>query len=100
MLSGKHWWLPNGNLLVTDAFEGRAFEINRRGEIVWQYINYIDEKKGVAGLVENVQRLPFEYARFYTGPESGTAKSPAVGSATKSTGSGNIKTSGKGELKK
>ena len=25
---GKHQWLPNGNLLITEATEGRAFELD------------------------------------------------------------------------
>ncbi len=54
-IMGKHQWLPNGNLLITESREGRAFEINRRGEVVWEYINFVYQ--GVVGLVEEVQRL-------------------------------------------
>jgi hypothetical protein len=59
---GKHQWLPNGNLLITEGRQGRAFEINPRGKIVWEYVNYVD--RGVVGLVDEVQRLSFDYARF------------------------------------
>ena len=31
--------LPNGNRLINEGREGRAFEINENGEIVWEYIN-------------------------------------------------------------
>ena len=62
-IGGKHQWLPNGNLLITESHMGRAFEINQAGEIVWEYINYVDE--GIVGTVYQVQRLPLENARFY-----------------------------------
>jgi len=57
-IMGKHQWLPNGNVLVTESTAGRAFEINPRGEIVWQYINYVENK--TVGLVQEVTRLPAE----------------------------------------
>ena len=60
---GKHQWLPNGNLLVTESCSGKAFELNPKGEIVWEYINYVDE--GIAGIVEEVTRLPGEYAKIF-----------------------------------
>lgn len=53
---GKHQWLPNGNMLITESKQGRAFEINRRGEVVWEYVNHV--APGVVGIVEEVQRLP------------------------------------------
>lgn len=31
--------LPNGNRLINEGREGRAFEINNTGQIVWEYIN-------------------------------------------------------------
>jgi len=70
-IMGKHQWLPNGNLLITESKQGRAIEINRQGEIVWEYVNYVD--RGVVGLVEEVQRLPLTYARLFRGGASGKA---------------------------
>ena len=55
-IMGKHQWLPNGNLLITESRQGRAFEINRQKKVVWEYRNVIDD--GLVGLVEDVQRLP------------------------------------------
>ncbi len=60
-IMGKSQWLPNGNLLITESKGGRAFEINRQGEVVWEYINYVD--RGIVGLVEQVQRLSPEWYR-------------------------------------
>ena len=62
-IMGKHQWLPNGNLLITEARNGRAFEINPEGKIVWDYRNIVDQ--GVVGLVEEVQRVPLDLARFF-----------------------------------
>jgi hypothetical protein len=62
-IMGKHQWLPNGNLLVTDSTNGRAIEINKQGEIVWEFVNLVAE--GKAGLVEEVQRLPLKYSGLF-----------------------------------
>lgn len=55
-IMGKHQWLPNGNLLLTESTMGRAFEVAPAGEIVWEYRNLVGEN--LVGLVEEVQRLP------------------------------------------
>ncbi len=39
--------LANGNLLVTESTRGRVFEIDREGEIAWEFFNPdIDDEKG------------------------------------------------------
>lgn len=65
---GKHQWLPNGNLLITESRWGRTFELNRKGEIVWEYNNYVEPQ--IVGLVEEVQRLPFAHASLFQYSES------------------------------
>lgn len=60
---GKHQWLPNGNLLLTETLRGRALEIDKSKKIVWEYVNFIDD--GIAGIVEEVTRLPRNYANLY-----------------------------------
>lgn len=60
---GKHQWLPNGNLLITESKSGRGFEIDRDGNLVWQHINYVDP--GIIGIVTEVHRLPPEYTRLF-----------------------------------
>ncbi|MEM6835540.1 MAG: arylsulfotransferase family protein [Cyanobacteria bacterium P01_C01_bin.120] len=62
-IMGKHQWQANGNLLITDSVSGRGFEVDQQGNIVWQYVNYVDD--GVVGIVEEVQRLPLEYNQLY-----------------------------------
>lgn len=42
---GKSQVLPDGDLLVTETNAGRAFQITRDGEIVWDYVNRYDEER-------------------------------------------------------
>jgi hypothetical protein len=60
---GKSQWLANGNLLVTESRRGRAFEVNQKGETVWEYLNAVGD--GMVGIVEEVTRLPASYGRLY-----------------------------------
>ena len=62
-IMGKHQWLPNGNLLITESMKGRAFEIDGSGELVWEYVNYVGPE--TVGLVEEVQRIPSEFESLY-----------------------------------
>lgn len=62
-IMGKHQWLPNGNLLITETKKGRVFEIDNEGNIVWEYINVIGG--GIAGIVEQASRLPDFYTEDY-----------------------------------
>jgi len=36
---GGNQRLPNGNTLITDSDSGRAFEVTRDGEVVWEFYN-------------------------------------------------------------
>jgi len=56
---GKHQKLPNGNYLVSDYSGGRAFEFDRQGKIVWQYVNGYDEKE--IAKVSGATRYPDGY---------------------------------------
>ncbi|RMH17205.1 MAG: hypothetical protein D6701_07810, partial [Gemmatimonadetes bacterium] len=53
-LLGAAQRLPNGNTLVTESEYGRAFEVDRAGEIVWEYHN--PERAGPGG--ELIATLP------------------------------------------
>lgn len=61
---GKNQWLPNGNLLITESMSGRGFEVNPQGEVVWEYLNFVDDS--TVGIVSEVQRLPAEYTQLFT----------------------------------
>jgi hypothetical protein len=71
---GKHQWLPNGNLLITESMKGRAFEIDRDKRIVWEYLNLVGD--GYAGLMEEVLRLPERMSGVYS-EGNVSAKCPA-----------------------
>ncbi|MCP4263574.1 MAG: hypothetical protein GY774_39620 [Planctomycetes bacterium] len=60
---GKHQWLPNGNLIISEPTNGRAFEINKNGNIVWEYFNVVGD--GMIGWMSEVQRLPSHYSRLF-----------------------------------
>ena len=53
---GRHQWLPNNHLLITDSCAGRAFELDAQGQVVWWYVHYVQE--GVVGAIEQVDRIP------------------------------------------
>ena len=55
--------LPNGNTLITESDNGRAFEVTREGEIVWEFLSPHragDEGEFVATLPEMI-RLPKDF---------------------------------------
>jgi hypothetical protein len=49
--------LPNGNTLICDGDNGRAFEATRAGEIVWEWLNPA-MKKGRRVQIYRVTRIP------------------------------------------
>lgn len=62
--------LPNGNTLITESDNGRAFEVTETGEIVWEYLNPHragPNRELIATLFE-VVRLPIDFpVRWATG---------------------------------
>ena len=62
-IMGKQQLLENGNLLISDSINGRAFEVNEAGEIVWEFVNLVGE--GRVGIVEEVERLPESYRHIF-----------------------------------
>jgi hypothetical protein len=64
-IMGKQQLLANGHLLITDSVHGRGFEVDQEGNVVWEFINLVDD--GVVGIVEEVQRLSPEQRQHFTG---------------------------------
>jgi len=61
---GKHQWLPNGNMLITESMAGRAFEIDNKGTMLWEYFNLVEPH--LLGLLTEAQRLtPFFNKVFF-----------------------------------
>jgi hypothetical protein len=52
---GDHQRLGNGNMLLTESTQGRALEVNVRGEPVWEYVNLVGD--GLAGVLDEAQRI-------------------------------------------
>ncbi|MGE3291488.1 MAG: arylsulfotransferase family protein [Geminicoccaceae bacterium] len=59
---GQHQYQPNGNILITESWGGRVFEITADGRKVWEFVNRIDP--GRIALVEWSRRFPESYADF------------------------------------
>ncbi len=36
---GANQRLPNGNTLITESDDGRAFEVTPEGDVVWEFVN-------------------------------------------------------------
>jgi hypothetical protein len=53
--------LPNGNVLIVESERGRAFEVTRAGDVVWEYYDP-DERDGRRLALEQMQRLGGEEA--------------------------------------
>lgn len=56
---GKQQPLENGNILIAEADGGRAFEVTRDGEVVWEFINRWSEDQ--VAVITEAQRLPTDY---------------------------------------
>jgi Arylsulfotransferase (ASST) len=59
---GEQQLLPNGNVLVTESYAGRVFEVTRDVEprIVWSWVNHVSEIGGkpTGGVVGGSYRFP------------------------------------------
>lgn len=59
---GRHEYQPNGNVLITESWGGRALEVTPDGRIVWEFINRFDESR--VALVAWALRYPAAMADF------------------------------------
>ena len=53
---GNHQRLPNGNMLLTESQNGRVLEVNRSGDLVWDYNNLVGG--GLVGDLTDAVRIP------------------------------------------
>jgi len=56
---GKHQYLTNGNLLIVEPEHGRVFEVDSKGDILWEYNNIYDETRN--GMIYNSIVIPLDY---------------------------------------
>jgi len=57
---GKHQFLENNNILITETDAGRVFEVTKEGKVVWSFINGWDDDR--VGWIMSATRYPSEYA--------------------------------------
>lgn len=62
--------LPNGNILICEGREGRFFEINSNEDIVWEYVNPVNNVDGgitdqTESAVNNLTFRATKYAKTY-----------------------------------
>lgn len=58
-IMGKHQWLDNGNVLISETTASRAFELDPQGDVVWEY--YHRDEGGKPNLIEEATRLPAHF---------------------------------------
>jgi hypothetical protein len=63
-IRGMQQLLPNGNVLVLEAQQGRVFEVARESDnrIVWEYVNLA--RDGYVGLITGAERVAPEQVTF------------------------------------
>jgi hypothetical protein len=72
--------LPNGNVLVTDSERGRAFEVTRSGETVWEFFNpdtddpYLARERAPIYRMRRFSREAFARWRGAGSPDGGPAR--------------------------
>ncbi|MBL9059327.1 MAG: hypothetical protein JNK88_04800, partial [Mangrovicoccus sp.] len=59
VIRGKQQPLPDGGFLITDTGNGRAFELDGSGTMVWEFINRFDDKRVLE--ITEAQSHPADY---------------------------------------
>jgi len=72
---GSSYALPNGNVLVSESNRGRAFEVTRSGDTVWEFWNPdVDDRTEARATLYRFARLPLDHF------EPGLLEAPQEGS--------------------
>jgi hypothetical protein len=58
-IMGTHQTLENHNLLITESMQGRVFEVNEQGKVVWEYVQPFNDER--AAIIEEATRLKYDY---------------------------------------
>jgi Arylsulfotransferase (ASST) len=58
---GKHQVLPGGSILITSTNQGRVLEVDRNGEVVFEFINQYSSSDGEVLPVSEAIFLPADY---------------------------------------
>lgn len=60
-IRGKHQLLPNGNFLITSSNQGRVFEVDENGDVVFDFLNLYNKDKDEYLVVSEAKFLPRQY---------------------------------------
>ncbi len=60
---GSSQRLLNGNTLIAESERGRAFEVTRDGEIVWDYYSPFADESGERSTLGRIRRYPVEFIK-------------------------------------
>lgn len=72
--------LPNGNTFITEGAPGRLFEVNKDGDIVWEYVSpYFNNRTPRGNSVYRAYRVPYEWIPQVQKPVEKAVVPPAVG---------------------
>ena len=63
-MRGKHQLLPNGHLLITSPQQGRIFEVNQQGELVFEFLNVYERNQKINLLVSEGQWFEPSFFNF------------------------------------
>ena len=55
-IRGRHQPLENGNVLISESVAGRAMEVDKNGQVVWEFINRYSDKQ--VALLNEAIRYP------------------------------------------
>ena len=58
-MRGKHEILSNGHIALSSPQQGRVFEVDQKGEVVFEFVNHYDDQKSM--LVSELITLPTEF---------------------------------------
>ncbi len=61
---GSNQRLPNGNTLITESDTGYVFEVTPAGEVVWQFVNPVINKKKLREAIWRVERFAPSEIKF------------------------------------
>jgi len=61
-IQGKHQMLPGGGILTTSPQQGRVFEVDRKGKVVFEFLNVYDDQNRALSISE-AKNLPLDYFR-------------------------------------
>lgn len=61
---GEHSILPNGNILIASAQQGRVFEVDKEGKIVFEFLNNYSKKDNERLITTAARWIPADFFNF------------------------------------